>query len=1237
MNKKIFTLLAGAFLLLATVFPATAQTLSSGTQKLRLGDPIESLGLGASKSYYHLRVDSIQTATPGTKAVAANDSIVVLFLGKPDADGKAKLFVDTLSNPNPDRFEFSSAPNTLKSAASLWCTTVEPYDQGKNITFNFANKQWGNTPLEVDASGYQSWTDVNGVKTSPGEATVPGFVSGWQFSRTYGNAIEKSKPLISYITKDTVAVLASYYAVSPLQSDSVVVKIASALDVENGLVPGVLYFTLVEAKPFTLSAEDFNTVFATVPTAGKGLLQFDPSVSSPNKNPFADDSLTAHHFDIASVAAAGHYAFGGIYQNVRSGHPDTVHYPAAYLDTMGYMFFTNDDDEVLTVDTVYSSQNVYGDLFLQFGWHDSLQKSLNTTSYADSIMLGQKAFRLVYYPSGDSIYINAFHATYLPSYDSQLMQDSAAYRWSDSTTLKWFSYTADTSVLVIDGGATPIWEDTITARLHPGQQITDGSVPFPYSWWHRLYVTTQSLTADANRILTLNTSNSVNAGTVNTRIYVDVYDACSYTGSGKTSLGADLYLIKNTEGQYLYIPLYTAAGAPVWHTLEPGEDPNALPSYQWVIEPQYESESAPVTITNREFASRVYGNVQLITTADTLHIPAGAEWNNKKVDPNGFVPLDKAIKSNANLGYRKIGTEDLERNLYAFNYRGGINSSKYIGWDGDLKSYPLDSLVYVDYESSYERLYFRLTIVSEVKEETYGYTSDKVTDLVPLKRQAYRFTYEDPVKYACGLSGFCLANADYSYAVTKSIHPILGRPVFYLRTTYKEDGEEYYALVQSADTAELNQPNYKAVLLDYLRPKYGQDLVNYVQTINTEFLSGLFVAAVSDGTGSLIPALRVDAQTRVSTFKIVSNKEPLYRRFNTVKEGGVDGDDSPRTVKFYSQKSPNDYLFENTGLLPDQKPYWENGKKHYLGVTNISQNPKVNAAIFVDTAYVNRAGNTEIIKPQYLLAVRPDTVSATKGCDDLGEPTIDLPGYIRAYYLINASDSARITKTDPDYDYIWNTLWARLVFVDAIHANDALYIVKDPSILEGGSLDAKLQEPGKKQIDVTKLDAYAKTDQDKIKKIPLGDNTHKPVVFSFRLVERGSDDFIIESTSAEDNVHVKPCRGGWVKYQNGVPVISRSEDGAAEGIGEAEVFNVLPAVEAPVANEEVAATKVTVIGATGSVTILNAAGKSVVVNNILGQTIANTVLTSDNATIAAPKGIVVVAVEGEKAVKALVK
>ena len=85
-----------------------------------------------------------------------------------------------------------------------------------------------------------------------------------------------------------------------------------------------------------------------------------------------------------------------------------------------------------------------------------------------------------------------------------------------------------------------------------------------------------------------------------------------------------------------------------------------------------------------------------------------------------------------------------------------------------------------------------------------------------------------------------------------------------------------------------------------------------------------------------------------------------------------------------------------------------------------------------------------------------------------------------------------------------------------------------------------------------------------------------------------------------------------------------------------QVFT-LEAAEAPTANEGVEVSEVKVIATEGGVQIVGATGKKVVVSNILGQVVANTVITSDNATIAAPQGVVVVAVEGEEAVKAIVK
>ena len=71
-------------------------------------------------------------------------------------------------------------------------------------------------------------------------------------------------------------------------------------------------------------------------------------------------------------------------------------------------------------------------------------------------------------------------------------------------------------------------------------------------------------------------------------------------------------------------------------------------------------------------------------------------------------------------------------------------------------------------------------------------------------------------------------------------------------------------------------------------------------------------------------------------------------------------------------------------------------------------------------------------------------------------------------------------------------------------------------------------------------------------------------------------------------------------------------------------------------NEQITTTEQAVIGGKGNVTILNAAGKSVVITNVLGQVVARTSVTSDNATISVPAGVVVVSLDGDT-VKAIVK
>ena len=124
--------------------------------------------------------------------------------------------------------------------------------------------------------------------------------------------------------------------------------------------------------------------------------------------------------------------------------------------------------------------------------------------------------------------------------------------------------------------------------------------------------------------------------------------------------------------------------------------------------------------------------------------------------------------------------------------------------------------------------------------------------------------------------------------------------------------------------------------------------------------------------------------------------------------------------------------------------------------------------------------------------------------------------------------------------------------------------------------------------------------------------------------------FEINPENEKEYAIYNPATGYYVAYLNGNVVLARQASYYTMVNGATEGMDV-------VANEDLNASAISVIAGNGDVTIKGAEGKKVVITNVLGQTVANTVLSSDNATIAAPQGVVVVAVEGEAAVKAIVK
>ena len=301
---------------------------------------------------------------------------------------------------------------------------------------------------------------------------------------------------------------------------------------------------------------------------------------------------------------------------------------------------------------------------------------------------------------------------------------------------------------------------------------------------------------------------------------------------------------------------------------------------------------------------------------------------------------------------------------------------------------------------------------------------------------------------------------------------------------------------------------------------------------------------------------------------IVDKKLDSYRYFAT-----------PDTMEFYRVEYADEFLYEKV----------QNGI-NFLGMTY--DRKTYNPAIYVDTAYIQ-----DTKKPTYLLALAPEIEPSHKYCPTHGidpdasvcvpEHQTTIPGYVTARYLVSFTDSVAKHAAELKNPYLEDGKYTKLGFVDAVHG------VNDLNIIQNGDTV--------KTYELT--DAAAKA-------------ALNPVEFAFRIANQETKSFYIESV---DNGKVS-----YIRWQNGVPVLTTD-------ITDAEEFNVRETSENPTANEEISAEEATVsvVATDGAVIVKGAEGKNVIVSTILGKVVANETVNSDNETIAAPAGIVVVAVDGE--------
>ena len=222
------------------------------------------------------------------------------------------------------------------------------------------------------------------------------------------------------------------------------------------------------------------------------------------------------------------------------------------------------------------------------------------------------------------------------------------------------------------------------------------------------------------------------------------------------------------------------------------------------------------------------------------------------------------------------------------------------------------------------------------------------------------------------------------------------------------------------------------------------------------------------------------------------------------------------TIKIFRNDDPSYVLYEKGALLTA-----EDGKtaiEGFLGMENIND-PKyadMHAAMLADTAY-----HANTYRPQYMLAVDADIIPAGKWCEEHQSSTcahaVPTEGYVTGRYLVNLVDSAKAATAagikDADNKFIYEQYqndepYYRLGFVQAKHIGDSLIIASTNDTID------------------------------------LADNSFDKVcTFAFKYVDAEREAFTIETvynyeTAKDDENEITDYDPGYIKYHNGVPVVT---------------------------------------------------------------------------------------------------
>ena len=1242
MNKKFSTLAVAAML-------ASAFTAYAGP-----GDVVTKLAEGNNGKQYQLRA----------------------YFGE---SPEYQRFLYLKEDPSTGDFELSFTDNLsdVKTlGASLWCVNATVENQGKNPIFDFINKG-KSAVLDVTVGDYKTWSDEENPKfyISKTQAKVGGEIAGWEFTPVLGS---DAVPMFGVpagtkaeTIKDDDAKVVPYGLNSYIDSEWVatlvwdkndkVIKVAvvPATDVKagkdywgaedkNDADYQQVKFFLQEADALDLTAEQFNKILGTRANEAPVKLSFNKDYNNTEIiNPFSTNWLKAQDVDPDDISPVCSEADC----DLKDGH----HFV--------YLFKTSETDgktvNYLRVDTAYA--NGYGSKFLTFAFGKD-----NAYPEDEKIIPGQYKFRLNYCPTDDSLSIQVMTALY------KLQNDSKPWRTLVSNT-------------GLGSGETAYGElkkDYVIAKWTD----KDGDKPNPAGLKHHFtnWVKLQDLeAATESRIITLGDA------PINTHISFG-FGGCNVK-SEYTSVADGVYIIKNSKGQVLASPIYKNGDEALFVSVDE-QDPQHMPAYQWVVLTNYTQpnslSTSPVTITNREF-SDMAASIQLRQSEGAKYMYVnnvisdggkiklnGTTVNGKVVkDSLTFVKVADEFVKDPYLGYKKIEKDSLLAHRYTFNYWHPYADDKFIA-----KSSKDSTLTVLEGKDAFtiDTLDYNATVkdYNTTVDIKYGFYTNAAKERIPELSQLVRTVYviesgrlnaSDVNPWKVNLNDqFNLGSNKYKKDVQKNYNYY----VFFKENNHV-NGKHYYAIVKANAIKDAEKNEYYS----------DSDFDGKTDFGNYEFIIEPYKAGVSDYDAAATLKNQPLTETRTSSFAIEPDNTPLYRRFNSMLEGQAG--DAVDTLRFY-EKYRKEYL------MVEANPNFMVEHIDFLGI-DAQDKAQGGLAFIVDTAWVNRGSGN--IKPQYLISIDRHDYDGIAGepCTEAG-PHIDesghitddpyecvhahkaVPGFKRGKFLINFHHFANNKDMVGADKYKWAE-YDRAGFKEAIVVKDTLYILRDEfKNLANEDIDlAKIAS-----AEVEALKAWVKAGKSAETFLSYryeltGDN-HKYVTWSMRFYDRSvaaneveaDRAFLFESMKSLDKeanaahgeastVHVNglyslddelgdiaPEQAAWLKMQNGCLVLSDQNSKFNEvvtGADDALIFNVehVDGDQVAVDNENIAVEGVSVVAGNGQVTIMGAAGKNVTITNILGKVIANQTISSDNATIAVPAGIVAVAVEGEAAVKAIVK